>query len=322
MKKKYFSLIIIIIITSLYGEMFAQYNKPDKSLYKKKAFTRKRYSIKWKNWRREIILGAGATNFLGELGGANQIGTNGIRDFDLYATRPCFMLGAEFKLKEFLSFRNQLSLGYLNGNDKYTEEPFRKNRNLNFRTPIVEFSTQLAIFMTAEREGHRYRIKGLKGWKYINITSYVFAGFGLFYFNPQGYYNGSWHDLKPLSTEGEGIVSTRKQYSLIQPCIPIGIGIKRNVTRYWSVGLEFGIRKTWTDYIDDVSKTYVDPNLLRSTKGDLSANISNPNLGLKPGSTLPGLERGDPSQNDSYMFMMLTFTYKIPRGKTFPIIHI
>ena len=42
---------------------------------------------KWKRNRVEYSFGIGATNFLGDLGGADQVGTNGLRDFELSMTR-------------------------------------------------------------------------------------------------------------------------------------------------------------------------------------------------------------------------------------------
>src|SRR5208283_3885074 len=109
-----------------------------------------------------------------------------------------------------------------------------------------------------------------------SMTSYLFAGASVMYFNPHGEWNGQWYALRPLSTEGEGLVPTRRKYSLIQPAIPLGIGFKFALNDKWSVGIEYGIRITFTDYIDDVSKTYFDPTLLSQEKGPIAVHFANP----------------------------------------------
>ncbi len=269
----------------------------------------------WRQNRKEYVFGFGASNFLGDLGGANQIGTNGFKDLDWPATRPLGSFGYRYRTGKQHCVKGMLHIAYLNGSDANTEEFIRRNRNLNFRTPIVELNGQFEYMLTRQREGARYRLRGVQGWRNINIESYLFVGVGLFWFNPQGQYmDGSWVNLKPLSTEGQGLVETRKPYHRLQPVIPMGIGFKYAISREWSIGLEYGLRKTFTDYIDDVSTTYFDNAEIRDEKGDIAAYMADPSLGLEPTQTLAGEQRGDPTDRDSYMFAELTFYYKIPRG--------
>ena len=104
---------------------------------------------------------------------------------------------------------------------------------------------------------------------------------------------------------------------MYQPVIPIGIGFRRNFSREWSVGIEYGIRKTFTDYVDDVSLTYFDNNLIKSDKGEVAAYLANPSIGRSDGGdTNPGQQRGDLKDKDAYMFMFITLTYK-PNNKDF-----
>jgi hypothetical protein len=274
----------------------------------------------WRRRRREFAFGAGANNFLGDLGGANQIGTNGLRDFDFPSIRPDFYVSYRYRTTKETAIKANLAYAFLYGNDNLTEEPFRMNRNCNFRTPVIELSCQYEYVIGRERPGHIYNLKGIRGWRYIQIQTYFFAGVGIMYFNPKGEYNGKWYALRPLSTEGQGLVPTRHKYSPVQLIIPFGMGFKYALSTDWSVGIEYGIRKTFTDYIDDVSKTYVDPNYLGSEKGPMAAYFSNPALQQTPGdplynSTLAGQQRGDPRDKDSYMFAVISFYYKIPRGK-------
>jgi len=298
----------LIIILLFFVSAYALYSQ---NYYNKMALYKERYNVAWKKFRNEITYFAGASNFLGELGGRNQIGTDGIRDFDFESIRWWAGIGYSYKLKKELIWRNIFMGGYLHGDDKYTKEPFRSNRNINFRTPIIEFSSQLQLTLTREREGHRYRLKGIKGWRDINVTSYIYGGVGVFYFNPQGKKDGKWYNLRPLCTEGQTYVPTRKKYSLVQLNIPYGIGWRRNISREWAMGLEYGLRKTYTDYIDDVSTTYYDNNTLLTTKGELAAYFADPSLHRPDGGdTGSGQQRGDLTDKDAYMFLTITLIYK------------
>jgi hypothetical protein len=193
---------------------------------------------RWQRNRYEVVYSFGATNFLGELGGANHVGTNGLRDLEFPATRPVLGLGYRYKTTRTTAIKGNLYYGYVGGNDNLTKEPFRNNRNLNFRSPVLELSGQFEYMLIRERPGHRYNLRGVHGWRNIGIESYLFGGFGGFFFNPRGKYEGKWYSLRPLCTEGEGLVPTRKKYSRFQPCIPVGIGFKYTINKNWGIGLD------------------------------------------------------------------------------------
>lgn len=276
----------------------------------------------WRKNRKEYLFGFGATNFLGELGGADQIGTNGLKDFDWPSVRPDFMIGYRYRLSRQSALKTNLYYVRLAGNDKWTKEPFRNNRNINFRSPVFELSTQFEYSVVRERPGHIYNLKGVRGWRYIQINTYFFAGIGVMYFNPRGKYEGDWYSLRPLSTEGQGLIETRKEYSPVQLVIPFGVGFKYAINKDLSVGIEYGIRKTFTDYIDDVSKTYFDPVYLGGEKGPMAPLLANPTnyslpleLGNPLKATAPGQQRGDPTDLDSYMLAVISFYYKITSGR-------
>lgn len=269
----------------------------------------------WRRDRKEYVFGFGATNFLGDLGGANRIGTNGFRDLDWPSTRPLVEFGYRYRTGKQHALKGNLFFGYIHGDDALTTEPLRNNRNLNFRSPVVELSAQWEFMLTRQREGHRYNLRGVRGWRNINVESYLFIGVGAMWFNPQGRdAGGSWHNLKPLSTEGQGMIDTRKNYHRFQPVIPFGIGFKYAISREWSIGLEYGVRKTFTDYMDDCSSTYYDNDAIRAAKGDMAAYFADPSHGEVATQTMSGEQRGDPTDKDAYMFAQITFYYKIPRG--------
>ncbi len=291
------------------------------------------YSQRWKRLKKEIFWGIVSTNFLGEVGGKAGIGTSDITDLNFNSTRYGVCLGYSYRLNKKFAIQTKAVVGVLYGSDKFTKEPFRNNRNLTFRTPIVDLSVQYNyIFYNRRKEGHRYTIKGIRGKNFIDHHMYIFTGIGGFWFDPYGKDtridgDGKWHRLKPLRTEGEGLVPSRKEYSNFQVCIPFGIGMKFLVSRLYSIGVEYSYRKTFTDYIDDCSTTYFDPVAIRdanSKNGDLAVYMANPSptrsldakgnpYGIGAPTTAPGVQRGDPRDKDGYMFLMVTVYYKLPR---------
>ena len=279
-----------------------------------------RYKQRWKAYRSEVHIGAGATNFLGELGGADQIGTDYFKDLELNQTRLAISAGLRYKLTQMFALNTHLSYGKISGDDDLTKEFFRNYRNLNFKSNIYEINTNLEFSFIREQVGSRYRLKGVRGQRAFEMSAYGFVGVGLFYFDPKGQIDGEWVKLRPLNTEGQGLTSTRKKYSNFQFAIPVGIGFKYSFDRRWGIGLEYGIRKTFTDYIDDASKTYYDNGELFLQKGALSAAMADKSSKDFPYITSAGEQRGDPRDKDSYMFAIISINYKLRTGRSaFPM---
>lgn len=288
---------------------------------------------RWKRQRYEASFILGATNFLGELGGANQIGTNYFKDLEIAMTRYVIGVGLRYKLTEFTALRSQLLYARLRGEDRLTQEPFRQNRNLMFRSPVIELDVQLEFSWMRESIGSRYKVRRVKGRgkKGSEVYFYGFVGIGGMWFNPRGYMNGKWYSLRPLHTEGQGLVDSRPTYSPVQLVIPYGLGVRYNLNKQMSIGMEYGIRKTFTDYIDDVSTTYFDKRLLRDNFGDASADLSDPSLGapiqyqedtyhsapdgIVGCQTCPNQQRGDPTNLDSYMFLNFSVNYRLKSSR-------
>ena len=279
-----------------------------------------RLRSRWKAYRYEWSAGVGASNFLGDLGGANQIGTNGFKDLELSLTRPSLTLGLKYKLTESIALHSHVTYGQVRGDDKLTNEPFRNNRNLNFKSNIYEFNINFEYAFLSSRQGGVYRLRGVKRSSSFEAQGYVFAGVGVFKFNPKGQFNDKWYELQPLGTEGQGISEGRNKYKRTQVCIPIGIGGRYFFNRRMGIGVEFGIRKTFTDYIDDVSKTYYDKQAISQANGTVAGYLSDPSLNSSSTQALLGNQRGDAIDNDSYMFLMFSFHYKLRTGRSnFPV---
>jgi hypothetical protein len=272
------------------------------------------YAQRWTFLRNEVYAGVGASNFLGELGGANQIGTNGFKDLEFNMTRPTFAVGYRFSISQYIAARATFTQGFVGGNDALTSEEFRNNRNLNFKSGISEITLNVEYYPWREKFEHQYGRRGIRGRKTNYFSPYITTGIGAFYFNPKGQYQGTWYKLQPLRTEGQGLDGGPKPYKRISMCIPIGIGVKYSLNQQWSIGFEMAGRKTFTDYIDDVSTRYYDPAALAQIN-PMSPLLADPNRGAIPNATAPngdgsGAQRGDVKDKDAYIFAIFSVHYR------------
>lgn len=265
---------------------------------------------RWKRYRWETVYGIGAANFLGELGGADQVGTDYMKDLEMRTTRPSLTVGLRFKHTQQLASKVSLTWGMVAGDDALTTEPIRNARNLNFRSHIAEIGYNFEFYLRKEKRGHRFKLRGVKGIKSLGLYPYGFFGISGFWFSPQGKVGGNWEWLYPLGTEGQNLSPTRNPYSRFQLAIPMGGGIKWAVDRRWLIGIEYGLRKTFTDYIDDVSTTYYPNNEIKAAYGTTAALAADPTEGSWLGSA-SYQQRGDPTDNDSFMFLLITANYKL-----------
>jgi len=279
----------------------------------------------WKQMRYEVTYGFGASNYLGELGGADQIGTNQFKDLEYSMTRYVVSGGLRYRMLKWLSVKGSLQLGMVRGDDQLTSEPSRNYRNLSFKSPIYELAVQFEASILKEQLGRIYRLPGAKGYRWTRYSIYPFAGIAGFYMNPKGEYNGVWYELQPLATEGQGTFETRTKYSRFQVAIPLGLGFKYGFSEKMSISFEYGLRKTFTDYIDDVSTTYVHEDYIRGAASGYTqvaielADRADGDLGQEgssPSSTAPGAQRGDPHDKDSYMFAILSLNYRFKDFKS------
>lgn len=302
---KYISNLLLVVVFTMIitGDLMAQSNR-------------------WKRSRYELTGGFGITNFFGELGGADKPGSKYFTDYDFNSSRPALSVGFRYKVLEMVNAHAHLSYGVVHGSDANTENIYRRDRNLHFRSTIIEFNTVAEISIINEKLTHKYNLKRRSGFslKNLNTNLYVFMGYGFFYFNPKAKYNGKWVALQPLGTEGQGLMETRQKYKRVSACIPFGFGFRYFINRYWGIGIEYGGRYTYTDYIDDVSTTYVNNQWLRNERGNEAADLADPSfidgenlIGQPYGG---GDQRGNPKYDDFYMFTQITVSYKLRTGRT------
>jgi hypothetical protein len=272
----------------------------------------------WKKYRKEIFISMGATDFLGELGGRNRIGTHySPVDLNFPLTKTAFGLGYRYKIQRWMNVTTKFNYLIVQGDDALTQEQYRHNRNLNFKSNIFELAARVEMGFESSKTGNRYGIRKTLNRRMKNNKHgvFFFAGIGAFYFNPKGRLpNGTYIPLRPLHTEGQGLPNGPKQYSNYSICIPLGVYYKVTINKQWTVGIEFSYRKTFTDYIDDVSGRYYDNNAIKAAYGPLAAQMADPSLGNIPGASLPAADglaaqRGDPTQKDAYISLEVTVGY-------------
>ena len=258
----------------------------------------------------EIGLTLGPMVFLGDLGGHAGKGTTFIKDYNMTTTKIAVGAYVAAYPMQWLGFRFSLNYGAIEGADneikpKGGDEETRLARNLDFRSNILEGTVMAEFYPTVFLEEDPEDITA-------RLRPYGVLGLGFFHFKPQGSYkapNGDtyWVDLQPLHTEGEGFPEypDRKNYKLTQLNIPMGVGIKYFISENVNVAFEIIHRKTFTDYIDDVSTKYVDPSLfykyLSPSQAPIAAAMANKTpVAQQAAGYRPGNKRGDPSQNDAY----------------------
>ena len=196
--------------------------------------------------------------------------------------------------------KSELLLGNIRADDaRNRNDTMKLNRNLHFRSPIYELSGQVEFnFLPYETGNSLYP-----------FTPFIFAGVSLFRFNPKAEANnGEWVALQPLGTEGQGTTSfqDRRRYALTQFSIPMGGGFKIAINKTFNIILEYGIRKTFTDYLDDVSTSYIGGNLIDMSP--LGIEMSDKSLN---GPQAKDFQRGDSKDKDWYTFTGITLSFKI-----------
>lgn len=222
---------------------------------------------------------------LGFFGGASYyIGDINPRGHFL-ASHPAAGVYFRYTTNYRFGFRFGLNYGKISGNDAHSGEPDQMERNLNFRSNIYE------LYATSEFNFVEYRI----GHDRYKFTMFVFAGLAGFYFNPQSDIGGGYQTLRDQRTEGQG-----KEYPKYQVSIPFGVGLKWNVAEKIGLGIEWGPRRTFTDYLDDVKGSYPESGGGSFTDRTVEGNAS------------PGSMRGNPSTRDWYFYYGLTLNFKLP----------
>lgn len=257
-------------------------------------------------YRLDIGLHNGLSNYLGEMGGNQDTRKDFVKDMKLSRTHYAGGLFVRYKVHPFIALQGNFSYGRISGDDRLSQNKGRAGRNLNFRNDIIELgiTSQFRLVQFSDI-GRTFRFRN-------DFRAYTFAGIAGFHHNPKAYYSGTWINLQPLRTEGQV-----EPYSRVNIAVPMGIGFYFTRNRAFRIGWELGWRKTFTDYLDDVSTTYADPGKLNNP---LAQDLSNRTDELAVDESfaanyLPGNKRGDPTHKDTYIFSTVSVSYVI-KGKS------
>lgn len=235
----------------------------------------------------EVGIHGGVSYYLGDLNPGNHF----------QMMKPSFGGFVRHNFNERIAVNLSGTFGQITGDDAVSG--YNPDRNLNFISPITDISA------TFEINFFEYFIGSVRHF----ITPYMFAGAGVTMFNPKGEYDGNLYELQPLKTEGQGteLYPDRKPYSRTTFNIPFGIGVKYSLNDYIGLSLSWTMHKAYSDYLDDVSKTYY-LNLIDANPSEvgIGALLSDPTLSHKN-----GIQRGNSQNNDWYSFAGLSVSFRI-----------
>ena len=230
----------------------------------------------------EVGLNLGGANYLGDLAPSLALNQTGI------------MSGISVKknYSGYFSLNGSITYGRISGSDAN----FKVNqpRNLNFRSDLVEAS------FVYEFNFQKYVI-GLRAKKF---SPYVFGGLAMTYHNPKAELDNKWYKLRPLATEGQGI-NDNSTYSNFVLAVPMGGGLKWQIGDHFNTSTYISFRYCFTDYLDDVSGSYFDNDLLIQSKGEIAGRLADRGNTPSPA----GKQRGNPDNNDWYAFFGISITY-------------
>jgi hypothetical protein len=208
---------------------------------------------------------------------------------------------ARYNFNKRVAVKLSGNYGNVGASDADSDNLFQQARNLSFRSVVVDGAAQVEFNFLTYTHGSRDEF----------FTPYLFAGFNVFYFNPQAEYNGEWVDLRPLGTEGQ---IRGEEYYTTQLGWVYGMGLKVDLSYRWSLNLELSARRLFTDYLDDVSTVFADKDDLEKLRGDVAVALSDRSLplaGINEDGSLsrPGRQRGNSVTNDAYAFLGLGLVY-------------
>jgi len=210
-----------------------------------------------------------------------------------------------FNVHSRLSLRFNYTVGNVEAYDSDSKKIMNINRNLDFKSRIRELAGGIEFNYFPFQFGSK-RYPG---------TAYIITQLGVFYMEPQTTINGQEVKLQGVGTEGQGSALGRKRsYSNFQISIPLGLGAKVSLGKRATFNVDIAIRKTFTDYIDDVGADfYLDPTLLAAANGQTAADLNNRSLdGGRYG------RRGNSSTKDWYVYAGGMLTFRLGVGNVCP----
>lgn len=241
-----------------------------------------------KHEKLQYTAGLGLTSYYGDL----------CDKFDCMQFRPNFGLGVIYRLFPNISARVDVAYYRLYSKDVYDY------RNLNFRSGNIEASIGGQYDLYAYSRHYRKRKR---------FQPYIYASIGATYFNPKGEdpFTTEWVSLRELKTEGQAT-----PYSPIAIIVPYGGGIRYKFKPKYDFIFELGYRKTFTDYLDDVSgpmyaklESFSDPLAARMSMKAVDEGESSYS------STYTSQIRGNNTKKDGYFLFQVKVRYIVGAKK-------
>ena len=251
------------------------------------------------NKAKGIEVNFGGSNMLGDLGGADGPGSNGLKDFDKEAIRSTFGASFIMKVSKSVSIKPNIQFTSLHGSDAYTLDVWRRERNITVNTNVISLATMVELNVPISRTTAFGS----------GPSIFMSTGLGAIFFNPKAIYNGASYNLHAIGTEGP------QAYSRFALNIPLSAGFRYAIDRNNSIGVELQSNNAFTDYLDDVSLTYYDNDKILSDQGEVAAQLADPNLSGRK--RRAGSGRGNPREKDIYVLFTLHYRYTIPNGGLF-----
>ena len=236
-------------------------------------------------------------------GGANYFGDLNAK-FNWKYIRPAGGVFYRYNLGPRLAAKLAVSYGEVEFKDAGTKTERNLQRNLSFKSSIADIS--------ATFEFNFFKFDKSKPKKYF-FTPYLATGIGMFFFNPKAEYNGKWYYLQPLGTEGQNDPSYSgvKKYKLYSFHIPIEGGFKFHIYKNFNIAIFGSVKKTFTDYLDDVSGYYPNTVSLPSGSKGIAAALSDRSGEVNGGEKIfkAGYQRGEGSKKDDFVFVGISVSY-------------
>lgn len=239
----------------------------------------------------DVTVGAGLANYYGDL----------TENFHLWnQSSYALSLGVVYPVIPHLNVRTDIGFMQVGAKDSKNKRADLKNRNLSFKSAIWDAALTIEVDVL-NLQKHKF-------------SPYAFAGFGAFYFNPYTTDAAGYKQfLQYLGTEGQGLsmYPDRHMYKRVQFEVPFGGGLKYRVNKKVTLQLEFRYRKTNTDYIDDVSRSGYPNKAALDARNPRSATLTwrGGEVGAGPYPTNPGLNRGNPNNNDAFYTTQFKVTF-------------
>lgn len=208
-------------------------------------------------------------------------------------SKPAVTIFGRRNFSSVASWKFQFTVAQISGDDKNSKE--YKYRNLAFQTMVYELGNRFEY--NFDPFGVNIQNK--------DRTLYIASGINIFRFNPIRKMGDSKVELKPLKTEGQ-----KKGYALTQVSIPLALGYKININRNTVGFIELCWNKTFTDYLDDVSKTYPDFQKQSTDNGLFSAQLSHAQTLNGNSAASVGSMRGDTHLKDWYFFIQAGVSFR------------